>query len=139
MKTLLLLARVRDEGHAWRIVLPLLRLARAVAVSVLALFLALFAAFVAVTSLPPATGGMGLAALVALGVALHLAWRRWETGLRAKAMPAGRDLALVATAPAGEPGPPSASGCHGLRSWKSWPRMPGPCACPAEARSGSRA
>ncbi len=100
MKALLLLARVRDEGHAWRIVLPL-RLARAVAVSVLALFLALFAAFVAVTSLPPATGGLGLAALVALGAAFHVAWRRWETGLRAKAMPAGRDLMLVAAGPDG--------------------------------------
>ena len=100
MKALLLLARVRDEGHAWRLVLPL-GLARAVGHSLYALFLALFAAFVAVTSLPPATGGLGLAVLAVLGVVLHLAWRRWETGLRAKAMPAGPDLALLAAGPDG--------------------------------------
>ncbi len=102
MKALLLLARVRDEGHAWRIVLPL-RLARGVAFSLYALFLALFAAFVAVTSLPPgpAAGGLVLAVLIALGVLIHLAWRRWETGLRAKAMPVGRELAIVAAGPDG--------------------------------------
>jgi len=89
-------------GHAWRIVLPL-GLARGVAFSLYALFLALFAAFVAVTSPPPgpATGGLVPAVLIALGVGLHLAWRRWEAGLRTKAMPVGRELAIVAADPDG--------------------------------------